>query len=127
MGLINRISEYIKAQVNRPSKRQWDSEIQQVSLDKKALELLEFKEMMDTLLREKRYIAQSDYAAKFEQYESVIKDFKSLQNMGMMGNFCTLNGISEEDTRTALDLFENVSVYVDKHNEEYIIHFDLDF
>ncbi|BFK28386.1 MAG: UvrD-helicase domain-containing protein [Blautia producta] len=121
MGLINRISEYIKAQVNRPSKRQWDSEIQQVSQDKKALELLEFKEMMDTLLREKRYIAQSDYAAKFEQYESVIKDFKSLQNMGMMGNFCTLNGISEEDTRTALDLFENVSVYVDKHNEEYMI------
>ena len=121
MGLINRISEYIKAQVNRPSKRQWDSEIQQVSQDKKALELLEFKEMMDTLLREKRYIAQSDYAAKFEQYESVIKDFKSLQNMGMMGNFCTLNGISEEDTRTALDLFENVSVYVYKHNEEYMI------
>lgn len=60
MGLINRISEYIKAQVNRPSKRQWDSEIQQVSQDKKALELLEFKEMMDTLLREKRYIAQSE-------------------------------------------------------------------
>lgn len=121
MGLINRISEYIKAQVNRPSKRQWDSEIQQVSQDKKALELLEFKEMMDTLLREKRYIAKSDYAAKFEQYESVIKDFKSLQNMGMMGNFCTLNGISEEDTHTALDLFENVSIYVDKHNEEYMI------
>lgn len=118
MELSKRLINFVKAQMNRVSKNSGDSIAQSVSQDERVLELQAFVKMMDSLLQEKEYIAKSDYAVK--AYESVIGFFKVLQNSGVIDNYCNRNGISEEEIHSAIDLYENVSAYIDRHNDNYI-------
>lgn len=120
MDFIKQILRFGKKQLNKKSKKPGNSNEQPAPQNEMAIKLLDFKTMMDSLLREKRYIAKSDYAAKIKEYEKVIESFNVLQRSGMIENFCICNNISEEDIHTAIDLYENISSYIDKHNDDYI-------
>lgn len=120
MELSKRLISFVKAQMNRMSKNSSDSIAQPVSQDERVLELQAFVKMMDSLLREKVYIAKSDYAAKVKAYESIIGFFKVLESSGVVDNYCNRNGISEKEIHNAIDLYENVATYIDRHNDNYI-------
>lgn len=120
MDFIKHILGFGKKQVNKKLKNPGNFNEQPAPQNEMAIKLLDFKTMMDSLLREKRYIAKSDYSAKIKEYEKVIESFNVLQSTGMIENFCICNNMSEEDIHTAIDLFENVSSYIDKHNDDYI-------
>lgn len=120
MDFIKHILGFGKKQVNKKLKNPGNFNEQPAPQNEMAIKLLDFKTMMDSLLREKRYIAKSDYADKIKEYEKVIESFNVLQSTGMIENFCICNNMSKEDIHTAIDLFENVSSYIDKHNDDYI-------
>lgn len=120
VDFIKHILGFGKKQVNKKLKNPGNFNEQPAPQNEMAIKLLDFKTMMDSLLREKRYIAKSDYSAKIKEYEKVIESFNVLQSTGMIENFCICNNMSEEDIHTAIDLFENVSSYIDKHNDDYI-------
>lgn len=95
MDFIKHILGFGKKQVNKKLKNPGNFNEQPAPQNEMAIKLLDFKTMMDSLLREKRYIAKSDYADKIKEYEKVIESFNVLQSTGMIENFCICNNVSD--------------------------------
>ncbi|MCD8326941.1 MAG: UvrD-helicase domain-containing protein [Lachnospiraceae bacterium] len=81
---------------------------------------MEFYKLMQGYLRQKRYIAKSDYASSVENYRTVIDFFAVMEQSGMMENFCSANRVTVDEVRAAIDLFVNAEAYIDQHNDEYV-------
>ena len=115
MGFFQRIFGLKKANANVTN-----SNSQAAPPNENVIKLLEFKQMMNNILQENRYISKSDYIDKIHAFAPVISIFDALQSSGMLENFCRLNSISEADVYFAMDLYANTATYIDKHNDDYV-------
>lgn len=119
MGIIDKIFCKKKAQFN--SNEQGPSEVKQsVSRGENVLKLLELKELIDSLMNSRRYVAKSDYVEQMKEYVSVITFFDVLEKSGMLKEFATRNDLSVSEIKQVIDAYSDIEEIVEGHNEQYV-------
>ncbi len=79
-----------------------------------------FNNALETLLSKDAYIARSDYIKITDDFTEVYNQFKTINQSGVLPDYCRKNSIDAGDILKALDTFDNVISIVDTHNCEYI-------
>lgn len=82
--------------------------------------LLGIKENLDSLLKENKYIARSDYTGIISEAKSIVEYFTVLKSSGMLTDYCRNNGIADKNVESALAEHDNFQTLVDAHNEAFI-------
>ena len=88
--------------------------------------LLDFGRALQSLLKEDRYIARSDYKPIVDAYDDIKSFFLNLQASNLLSLYCEQNGLEEDRIKKALTLFKELEnlkkspSLIKKHNEKFI-------
>jgi DNA helicase-4 len=116
MGFFERIFGNKKTQTNKAKEDSAPATVQ----NENVIRLLELKSFLDSLMKEEKYIARSDYDKKIKEYASVTDFFAVLKSSGMLDQFCQINGIPTQDIQYVMDTYADISNKIDQHNETFI-------
>lgn len=70
--------------------------------------LLDFGRALQSLLKEDRYIARSDYKPIVDAYADIKSFFLNLQASNLLSLYCEQNGLEEDRIKKALALFREL-------------------
>ena len=82
--------------------------------------LLELKTFIESVLKNKKYIAKSDYVEQIKEYATLINFFEVLKTSGMLNDFCVRNRIALVEVESIVNTILDIENLVEKHNEVYI-------
>ena len=82
--------------------------------------LLELKIFIESVLKNKKYIAKSDYVGQIKEYTALINFFEVLKTSDMLNNFCVRNRIAVEEVEYVVNTILDIENLVEQHNEIYI-------
>ncbi|MBE6155715.1 MAG: DNA helicase UvrD [Firmicutes bacterium] len=83
--------------------------------------IYEFKEFMDALLNQNKYIAKSEYLKKLESYKPYIDYYSVLKDNNILLEFCNKNHLNINFINDVLSCYEIFINLVERHNELFII------
>ncbi len=118
MGFLDRLLGYSTKKENT-SKKNPTGETRKPR-NENAIKLLECGGFFESLLKQDKYIAKSEYRVEKEAYDTIVESFSVLKKSGMLEDFCKKEGLSIEKTERILEVYDNIEKYVDKHNDEYV-------
>ncbi|MBR1673664.1 MAG: UvrD-helicase domain-containing protein [Eubacterium sp.] len=118
MGFLDRLLGYSTKKENT-SKKNPTGETRKPR-NENAIKLLECGGFFESLLKQDKYIAKSEYRVEKEAYGTIVEFFSVLKKSGMLEDFCKKEGLSIEKTERILEVYDNIEKYVDKHNDEYV-------
>jgi len=118
MGFLDRLLGYSTKKENT-SKKNPTGETRKPR-NENAIKLLECGGFFESLLKQDKYIAKSEYRVEKEAYDTIVEFFSVLKKSGMLEDFCKKEGLSIEKTERILEVYDNIEKYVDKHNDEYV-------
>ena len=84
------------------------------------LKLLELKTFIESVLKDKKYIAKSDYVDQIKEYAALINFFEVLKTSGMLNDFCVRNRIALVEVDSVVNTILDIENLVEQHNEMYI-------
>lgn len=118
MGLLEKLFGNKKPQQNTNQMESMSAQDQNGRAN--ALRVQECGELINSLLNADRYIARSEYVSKISEYSSDIDFFSVLKKSGMFEAFCVRNMLSPDSIDSIIDLFQNIRVLIDEHNDKYV-------
>ena len=83
-------------------------------------ELTNFFNFYNDINKEERYIAKSDYLKELPKYDKTIEFFKVLDTSDLLSDYCNKNGLNKKEIKEIINNYENFSVYIDRHNNDFI-------
>ncbi len=84
------------------------------------MRLLALKAYMNSLLSDNRYIPKSEYRARLLDEKEIVEYFAVLENSGMLGSFCRMNGVGKKEIEDTFSCYRRFEELMDTHNDSYI-------
>ena len=86
----------------------------------KCLELLKWKQYLDSIADSEHYISRKELLNEVEQYSEIMKFFTTLDENEILEDYCLKNGFDAENARELCHQFKHIDEMIDKANDTYV-------
>lgn len=84
------------------------------------IKICKLQDEINKLLNGESYVARSQYAEMLPAYKENVEFFRVLQTSKMLKNYCSQNGMLENEVLKIIDLYDHLEEKVDAANDAYI-------
>lgn len=86
----------------------------------RCLELLEWERFLAKLRTADQFISRKEYTCEVQQFSDIMQLVKTMDENGMLSQFCSNNGFSAERARELYADYEKITSIVDEINDKFI-------